>query len=81
MIVKFYTGSGWAFHECIKVTTFDKWAKTAEIGEVGSYIYNANELSELKEIILTLPDGKIEQIFYGHQAYLTNNRGDTICSL
>lgn len=81
MIAKFNTGDGWAIIECVKVLTHDKMVDMEEIDALGGYLLFGAKAKIFKLVELTKSGGDIDIVYYGCDAYLMNDNGDTVCSL
>ena len=88
-ILKFSTGAhgAWAFHQAQHVHVSDETTTLGEALKVEGFVYSAPEDSpgdsktRLKQLSYEDERGITQTVFYGHCAYLCNDRGDTINNL
>jgi len=87
MIAKFKSGDGWSFHECVKIDLC-RYAsinglvpyETFAAGSQSPFFYHgpAEKNPECKVAHITRKDGTVHTILYAQEAYLLNDKGDTI---
>jgi hypothetical protein len=79
MIAKFRTNDGWAFMQCDQALTKDKLVTTEEFNGSSYFLFGMENTSEdkFKQVVLT-HRGECNVVLYGYDAYLCNDKGDTI---
>lgn len=82
MIAKFMSSdSEWEFIECNRISV-DRGKQTiTDYRQDAILVFAPDDCTNHKRAVLHFESGLHQTVFFGYEAYLLNNDGDTVCAI